>query len=168
MEDFSSKNGSYSCIWLASVAYNFNWFVWFGTSHTGGSRYLHFPSCSRWNSWWIQSHCNSNWRHRCGCKYYASLFHKLLGWENLWMAFGVGSSYHFINVAVISSALGSDKFAGLLAFSSLTGCSTISQFKGKGKQTARTTWKIFPHHSIEVFEHYPTYPLLRKLMKFCI
>lgn len=40
--------------------------------------------------------------------------------------------------------MGNNKSEALPAFHALTGCDTTSCFSGKGKKTARSTWKSYP------------------------
>ena len=57
----------------------------------------------------------------------------------LWVAFGTGKSFRFLEMA---QALGPDKCRGLPACHAFTGCDTVSSFGGRSKNTAWETWKV--------------------------
>ena len=64
--------------------------------------------------------------------------------EELWIAFGTGSDFHFIPVHEVAAAMDPKVCATLHVFHAFTGCDTISSFGGRGKKTAWNTWKVFP------------------------
>jgi len=62
----------------------------------------------------------------------------------LWVEFGVGKRYSYINLNEIANGLGKEKCEVLPAFHSFTGSDTTLSFFGKGKKTAFEAWKWFP------------------------
>lgn len=68
-----------------------------------------------------------------------SLAHKI-GCECLWLAFGTGNTFRYIDATAISDVLGTDKSRALPAFHALTGCDVTSSFAGRGKRTAWSAW----------------------------
>ena len=64
--------------------------------------------------------------------------------EELWIAFGTGSDFHYIPVHEVAAAMDPKVCATLHVFHAFTGCDTISSFGGRGKKTAWNTWKVFP------------------------
>ena len=66
-----------------------------------------------------------------------------IGCEQLWISFGSGKSFRYLDVTAISHSLGVEKSKALLAFHALTGCDTTSSFSGRGKRTAWSTWSSF-------------------------
>ena len=67
----------------------------------------------------------------------------IIGCERLWLAFGTGSTYRYLDVIAMAQALGEDKCMALPAFHALTGCDVTSSFAGRGKRTAWSAWSIF-------------------------
>ncbi len=61
----------------------------------------------------------------------------------LWVAFGVGKSYHYLAAHEMAKALGPDKCTALLMFHAFAGCDNVSCFGGRDKKTAWDTWKAF-------------------------
>ncbi len=61
----------------------------------------------------------------------------------LWVAFGVGKSYHYLAAYEMAKALGPDKCTALPMFHDFAGCDNVSCFGGRGKKTAWDTWKAF-------------------------
>ncbi|KAK1888362.1 Fibrinogen-like protein 1, partial [Dissostichus eleginoides] len=64
--------------------------------------------------------------------------------DELWVAFGVGSSFHYIAVHEIVATMNPTKCLTLPVLHAFTGCDTVSAFAGRGKKTAWETWKSFP------------------------
>ena len=63
--------------------------------------------------------------------------------EELWICFGTGKHFRNIPAHVISDAL-KEKARALMLFHALTGCDTVSFFKGKGKKSAWLAWNEYP------------------------
>ena len=70
----------------------------------------------------------------------------------LWIAFGVGTSFRYIPAHSIADNIGLEKATSLPFFHAFTGCDTVSCFSGKGKKTAWETWSSFPD-ATEAFLH---------------
>ena len=66
--------------------------------------------------------------------------------------FGVGINERWIPIHDLISVLGI-KSAGHLFWYALTGCDAVSAFRGKGKLSAWTTWRVFDDIT-PVFEKY--------------
>ena len=64
--------------------------------------------------------------------------------DELWVAFGVGSSFRYIAVHEMVTTMNPIQCLTLPVFHALTGCDTVSAFAGRGKKTAWATWKSFP------------------------
>lgn len=64
--------------------------------------------------------------------------------EEMWIAFGTGSTFCYIGIHKVVAALGPSTSDALLAFHSFTGCDTTSAFCGRGKKTAWDTWLVYP------------------------
>ncbi|KAK1887154.1 Peptidoglycan hydrolase FlgJ [Dissostichus eleginoides] len=64
--------------------------------------------------------------------------------DELWVAFGVGSSFYYIAVHEIVATMNPTKCLTLPVLHAFTGCDTVSAFAGRGKKTAWETWKSFP------------------------
>ena len=62
--------------------------------------------------------------------------------DELWLAFGVGSNFHYIPVHEVVS--GMDPSVVLPVFHAFTGCDTVSSFGGRGKKSAWKIWQVFP------------------------
>ena len=62
----------------------------------------------------------------------------------IWIAFGIGKVFKYLNINSISHGIGHDKSLALPIFHSFTGCETTSGFFGKGKKSAWETWKCYP------------------------
>ena len=58
---------------------------------------------------------------------------KRSGLDHLWVAYGVGKNRRWLPVHSLVSKLG-EKACGLLFFHAVTGCDTVSAFKGRGKK----------------------------------
>ena len=63
--------------------------------------------------------------------------------QSLWLVFGAGNSFRFIDATTIAQSLGDDKCLALSSFHALTGCDVTSLFAGKGKRTAWSVWNAF-------------------------
>ncbi|XP_061580540.1 uncharacterized protein LOC133446517 [Cololabis saira] len=72
-----------------------------------------------------------------------ALFRKIKP-EEMWIAFGRGTSFRHISVHKIANKLDPSTCAAFPLFHALTGCDTVSAFAGRGKKTAWETWKAFP------------------------
>ena len=70
-------------------------------------------------------------------------FASKLDCDGLWLAFGTGKSFRYLDARVIAQKLGEDKSDALPAFHALTGGHTTSCFTGKGKCTASSAWNAF-------------------------
>ena len=64
--------------------------------------------------------------------------------DELWIAFGVGSSFRYIAVHEIVATMSPTQCLTLPVFHAFTGCDTVSSFGGRGKKIAWDTWKSFP------------------------
>ena len=60
--------------------------------------------------------------------------------NELWIAFGTGTSLRYLAVHKTASRLGLEKARLLPVFHAFTGCDTVTCFSGKGKKTAWITW----------------------------
>ena len=63
----------------------------------------------------------------------------------IWVAFGHGNKLRYIPCHLIASELGKDASCGLLFFHAVSGCDTVSAFRGVGKKTAWAIWRSMPH-----------------------
>ena len=63
--------------------------------------------------------------------------------EELWINFGVGKHHRMIPAHAISNFL-NEKAIALMMFHALTGCDTVSSFRGRGKKTAWAAWMAYP------------------------
>ena len=63
--------------------------------------------------------------------------------SELWIAFGAGKSFRFLDCHEIARALGPDQCIALPIFHAFTGCDTVSCFSGRGKRTAWDTWNAY-------------------------
>ena len=55
---------------------------------------------------------------------------------DIWVAFGTGKSFRFYSINAICSSPGKAKSRALPVFHAMTGCDTVSAFKGKSKKSA--------------------------------
>lgn len=62
---------------------------------------------------------------------------------DIWIAFGMGKNFRFYSINAICSSLGEAKSRALPVFHSVTGCDTVSAFKGKGKKSAWQAWQAY-------------------------
>ena len=69
-----------------------------------------------------------------------AMFHQIAP-EELWIAFGTGSNFHYIPIHEIVAAMDPRVCATLHVFHAFTGCGTTSSFGGT---TAWNTWNVFP------------------------
>jgi hypothetical protein len=67
-----------------------------------------------------------------------------IGPDELWIAFGAGSSFRYIAIHEIVSTMSPSECLTLPVFHAYTGCDTVSTFAGRGKKTAWQTLKSFP------------------------
>ena len=58
----------------------------------------------------------------------------------VWIAFGHENKLRYIPCHRIANKLGTDAFSGLLFFHAMSGCDTVSAFRGVGKKTPRAIW----------------------------
>ena len=70
-------------------------------------------------------------------------YYNRLDCQDLWVAFGTGKSFRYINAKIIAQSLGPKKCKALPVFHAFSGCDTTSSFLGKGKRTAWATWNSF-------------------------
>ena len=63
---------------------------------------------------------------------------------DLWVAFGMGRHFSYININTICVSLGEARSRSLPVFHALTGCDTTSSFYGKGKKSAWQAWELYP------------------------
>ena len=63
--------------------------------------------------------------------------------EELWINFGFGKHYRNIAAHAISRFL-NERAKALIMFHALTGCDTVSSFRGRGKKTAWSAWMAYP------------------------
>ena len=73
---------------------------------------------------------------------------------DIWVAFGTGKSFKYLNINAISSHIGEAKARALPMFHALTGCDTTSAFKGRGKKTA---WQDYEEVT-QTFTYLATHP----------
>ncbi len=70
-------------------------------------------------------------------------FHQL-GFEQLYVAYGVGKKFSYIPCHEIAESLQPQKCRALPFFHSITGCDTTSSFASKGKKSAWDAWNSCP------------------------
>ena len=63
--------------------------------------------------------------------------------EELWINFGVRKNYRNIAAHAIARFL-KERAKALIMFHALTGCDTVSSFRGRGKKTAWSAWMAYP------------------------
>ena len=56
--------------------------------------------------------------------------------DEMWITHGSGKNVHNIPVHAVAASLGPAKSAAMPLFHALTGCDTVSYFRGRGKKTA--------------------------------
>ncbi|CAB4019733.1 Hypothetical predicted protein, partial [Paramuricea clavata] len=64
--------------------------------------------------------------------------------DEMWITHGSGKNVHNIPVHAVAASLGPAKSTAMPLFHALTGCDTVSYFRGRGKKTAWDVWGIFP------------------------
>lgn len=64
--------------------------------------------------------------------------------EKLNIAFEMGKSFKYIDASLTEQTLGGQKWKAFPAFHAITGYDTTSNFAGRGKHTAWTTWNMLP------------------------
>lgn len=62
----------------------------------------------------------------------------------LWLAFGTGQSFRYIDALEVAAGLGREKAGALPLFHALTGCDTASNFHKHDKKTAWAVWTVLP------------------------
>ena len=62
---------------------------------------------------------------------------------DIWVAFGKGKSFRFYSIIVIYASLGEAKSRALPVFHALTGCDTVSAFRGKDKTSTWQAWQAY-------------------------
>ena len=62
---------------------------------------------------------------------------------DIWMAFGMGKKYRYLNINAICESLGESKSQALPFLHSYSGCDTTSAFHGKGKKSVWQAWKVY-------------------------
>ena len=89
----------------------------------------------------------------------------------VWIAFGHDNKLRYIPCYRIANKLGTDASSGLLFFHAMSGCDTVSAFRGVGKKTARAIWCSMSHldHIVgricDIFQPYRALP--DRSMKIC-
>lgn len=63
---------------------------------------------------------------------------------DLWVGFGTGRNFAFININIIYAGLGEARSRSLPVFHALTGCDTTFTFYGKSKKSAWQAWELYP------------------------
>ena len=63
----------------------------------------------------------------------------------IWVAFGHGDKLRYIPCHLIAKELGKEASHGLLFFHAVSGCDTVSAFRGIGKKTAWAVWRNMPN-----------------------
>ena len=63
----------------------------------------------------------------------------------VWIAFGHSNKLRYIPCRLTANKLGTDASCGLLFFHAVSGCDTVSAFRGVGKKTARDIWCSMSH-----------------------
>ncbi len=76
---------------------------------------------------------------------------------DIWVAFGSGKNFIYLDINAISKDLGVDKFTALPLFHCFTGCDTTSSFFGKGKKSAWEAWNAYPEVT-QAFNNMVAYP----------
>lgn len=64
--------------------------------------------------------------------------------QQCWVTYGAGKNVRDIPVPLVAPSLGPSKAPTLPMFHALTGCDTVSFFRGRGKKTAWDVWSVFP------------------------
>ena len=72
--------------------------------------------------------------------------------DELWLAFGTGSNFHYIPIHEVASGIDPRNCVVLPVFHAFTGCDTVLSFGGRGRKTAWKIWQVFPDVT-EAFEH---------------
>ena len=62
---------------------------------------------------------------------------------DLWVGFGTGRNFSFININIIYAGLGEARSRSLPVFHALTGSDTTSTFYGKSKKSAWQAWELY-------------------------
>ena len=75
----------------------------------------------------------------------------------VWIAFGHDNKLRYIPCHRIVNKLGTDASSGLVFFHAMSGCDTVSAFRGVGKKTARAIWYSMSHldHIFARLSHAP-------------
>ena len=63
--------------------------------------------------------------------------------DELWICYGVGKHFRYIAAHTIATLM-KERAKALMMFHALTGCDTVSSFRGRGKKTAWTAWLAYP------------------------
>lgn len=61
---------------------------------------------------------------------------------DVWVAFGMGKTFSFININELCRSLGEKKSCCLPLFHAISGCDTTSALYGKGKKSAWEAWEL--------------------------
>ena len=75
----------------------------------------------------------------------------------LWVGFGTGNHFRYYDINSISQNLGEQASQALPFIHAFTGCDTTTQFHGKGKKSARDSWKAYPE-ATEAFLYAAEHP----------
>lgn len=88
------------------------------------------------------------------------MFHSLTSqYEDaaIWVAFGTGKNFMYLNINAIYHSLGRDKAKALPMFHSFTGCDTTSTFFGRGKKSTWEAWNAYTEVT-DAFNYIITHP----------
>ncbi|KAG0710839.1 hypothetical protein GWK47_021999 [Chionoecetes opilio] len=77
----------------------------------------------------------------------------------IWVAFGTGKNFMYLDINAICHALGKDRSTALPMFHSFTGCDTTSAFFGKGKKSAWEAWNAYVEVT-EAFNNFMNHPYM--------
>eukprot|EP00745_Piridium_sociabile_P012394 TRINITY_DN190_c0_g1_i6.p1 TRINITY_DN190_c0_g1~~TRINITY_DN190_c0_g1_i6.p1 ORF type:complete len:743 (+),score=169.21 TRINITY_DN190_c0_g1_i6:247-2475(+) len=77
----------------------------------------------------------------------------------IWVAFGTGKNFMYLDINAICHALGKDRSTALPIFHSFTGCDTTSAFFGKGKKSAWEAWNAYVEVT-EAFNNFMNHPYM--------
>ncbi|KAG0724638.1 hypothetical protein GWK47_040164 [Chionoecetes opilio] len=77
----------------------------------------------------------------------------------IWVAFGTGKNFMYLDINAICYALGKDRSTALPMFHSFTGCDTTSAFFGKGKKSVWEAWNAYVEVT-EAFNNLMNHPYM--------
>ncbi len=99
-------------------------------------------------------------RHRCRSYILVGAYFNLTLTEaqvDIWVAFGMGRNFRFYSITAICSSLGEAKSRALPVFHAVTGCDTVSAFKGKSKKSTWQAW-LANEEITETFAYLSSHP----------